>query len=189
MLGSWLGWGKLAGESAAQPGHADACLGGRDTLQHDLPPWAPAVQLAGEHRAPLWPVHPCILPREKGSGQGRWMLLILGEVGICCLHSMVYMELLKSTGHCVPTAPVTPHAERSFPRKQMLGASCRCNQFFPGPFPLLCCAGPYKELMGMEWEKGPLHPDSHHPTCPGEGSAQYLYTPAAVRLWRAGDSV
>jgi len=42
--------------------------------------------------------------------------------------------------------------------------------------------------MGIEREKGPLHPGSHHPTRQTEGSAQHLYLPpppTGLRLWHS----
>lgn len=104
-VGSWCGWGKLAGWRAAWPGTAAACLGGTGALWCDLLPWVPTAQLVGEHRAPFWPLHPCLLPRETGPGQGRWVLLIpLWRWGVkrsACSGPMFYMELLKFTDHCV----------------------------------------------------------------------------------------
>lgn len=151
------------------------CLLGRwGALQCDTPP-------ALSHDCPAGQGALCALlthasrfsSREKQLGQGRWMLLILlwrwGTLHLVCLGPTFYTELQKLTGCCMPSRPCNPcPLNPCLPRQQKLGVSHSCNRFFLGPSPLLCWP-----LQGINGDR--IGTGSHHPMCPGEGSAQHLY--------------
>lgn len=161
-----------------QAGRSKGCLAGRGALQGDLLLWALPPRWSGSTMRASDPcTHVFFQGKGVGAREGGCCLACCG-VGVCCTrHARVpcfITELLKSTGRCVPSCPCDPFPLKSAsPSSKSWGhrAAATASSWVPP----LCCAGPCKELMGMEWEKGPLHPGSPHPAGPREGSAQHLY--------------